>query len=270
MMLSTVFILSVALSPIYGSSLRYNVRDGLSYIYEVKYAIYPENSALDAEMKYPLNTSMMRIDLVQELVYDTNDGTESIGLAYLNYYYLKPGSAWETVATNVETTLSYSSKNDLETEDVYTNISIEDTQVTREKIINFFRTSQVVIPIALSEAQKDKVMNDMARRLYNGFGGAAEPTKSRTANTLDFTMSNVGPNNLRVTASYNLEDGALDSWILKSSNTTSRHTIFSVSRLVPNITIQEEKQTLPGYPFEIVAICSIFAIIKIIRKTQKH
>jgi hypothetical protein len=190
-------------------------------------------------------------------VQESNTG-ESVGAINVKIWFLTPGNAWEEVVSDHQFQLSYKASNTLEREELHTNITLLDAQITKTKLTQFFTSSSFLIPTGLNETQKDKLGEDIGNRLFSAYNINGKLAK-RTANSLLYNFTEVGAAKYNLLITYSEVDGALTLFDLRSS-TNSQHIIFRAERITPQITVAENEQ-VDGYPIEIMGFMAVITLI---------
>jgi len=244
------------------AAIKYDVRQGAEYNFECKYSLYTEADPLNTEQRNPTNRSLVKIEITKETVIESNLNA-SIGDVTAKIWYLAPGSTWELAENSWILPLSYDASSTSETENLHTNVSLSDATVTKANIVSFFKSSAFLIPVGLSEAQKENIGIDIRNRLTTAYGSA--PESARTANSLNFTFSKIGSNQFNLNVQYSETDGSLLLWELVSS-TDSKHIIFRVEQLVPNTNVPKVEQQVDGFSIPIFFIGITLAVAVLLKK----
>jgi len=204
----------------------------------------------------------VKIEITKETIIESNLNA-SMGDLTAKIWYLVPGSTWELAENNWILPLSYDASSSSETENLHTNVSFADATVTKANIISFFKSSSFIIPVGLSEPQKESLGIDIRNRLTTAYGSA--PESARTANSLNYTFSKIGANQFNLNVQYSESDGSLLLWELVSS-TNSKHIIFRVEQLLANTNVPQAEQQVDGFSIPMLFIGITLAVAVLLKK----
>ena len=270
-LLGLIFLFGLLFSSIQAmaaDTLEYNLKKGDYQYYECTYA-YNSVGQIKVKEEDPLNTTLIRIDVVEASIGSDQDVPEAWGSYYADLWYLNKGDNWEQVEDDLLYVLD---SNAIET---FGLVGFTDADVSKEQIISFFTDSPYLIPnpAALTEAKWTEIRQVLEGNILLSYGQSM--VASFSSSERKFVIENLGPdvykytlevvyNDMGYLALYNLYN------VVDIDGEDHTHIIFRAELLGDSVNFPPDTDAFPWEAYLIAGGVIAAVIIAVIIWRKKR
>jgi hypothetical protein len=267
LLVAIVLLLNLSMITTPGLGQAYDPKPNQSYVYEVKYSLYPYNYP-DTSKRDQTNTSLVRVDISNVEVgriNGTTNPTETSGVITYTISAMILGQNWVVYEREKLWAVNSSIPG------VYGNVGFVDGQITIAQIVAEFASAPILKPNAsLSDNSMVYYKNRFEGNIQSAFMSSTTPT-AQTNETAIWIESFVafGDSPTIDDFAYSIQivfkDHILESYSIRSVD-RPQHIVFSAQRIYQDLTFPEQKSQIDGFNLGIVALCTLLGISIFIKR----
>lgn len=259
--LSSMFFVMVP-----GRSQSYVPEANQSYVYEVKYSLYPFNYPDTSKMDL-VETGLIRVDIHNVQVGKVN-GTfnpdETSGVIMYSIYSLIVNKTWNEEQKEKSWTVNSSSPG------VYGNVGFVDGNITMSDIVQEMNSVPIMKPnMSLDDAGFVYYKNRFEGNINMAFKSTITPSALTNATAIwidQFEAFGDDPaiEDQTYSITITFKDDILESYVIVSTE-RPQHVVLSIQRIDYELEFPEEK-TIDGFPFAVIALGSLVGMLIALKK----